>query len=85
VRLAVYVDGCFWHGCPEHHTRPRVNSEWWTWKIQRNRARDADTNRRLTDAGWSVVRVWEHEDPDVAADRVERAVRARLAEREASP
>src|SRR5689334_6571676 len=65
VSLAVYVDGCFWHGCPEHHTRPRANSEWWEWKIARNQARDADTDRALAKAGWHVVRVWEHEDPVV--------------------
>ncbi|CAM3587928.1 very short patch repair endonuclease [Nocardioides zeicaulis] len=71
VRLAVYVDGCFWHGCPEHHVRPRTNSDWWRWKIERNQARDADTDRELTEAGWEVVRVWEHVSPPNAADLVE--------------
>src|SRR6188472_4126360 len=70
VRLAVFVDGCFWHGCPEHGTSPRANSEWWAWKIERNRTRDADTDGLLAAAGWHVVRVWEHEDAAVAADRV---------------
>jgi DNA mismatch endonuclease (patch repair protein) len=80
ARLAVYVDGCFWHGCPEHHVRPRANSEWWGWKIERNQARDADTNRELADAGWNVVRIWEHVSATAAADRVEDAYRARLAD-----
>jgi len=72
----VFVDGCFWHGCPEHGTSPHTNSEWWTWKIQRNKDRDTDTNERLGELGWAVVRVWEHEDPEVAADRVLRTVEA---------
>lgn len=70
VRLAVYVDGCFWHGCPEHHVRPRSNSDWWKWKVERNQARDRDTDRHLGDVGWTVVRVWEHESCDLAADKV---------------
>lgn len=69
-RLAVFVDGCFWHGCPEHGTRPTTNQEWWEWKLKRNKARDEDTNGRLTELGWRVVRVWEHEDPDLAAAKV---------------
>lgn len=71
IRLAVYVDGCFWHGCPEHGTRPTTNADWWDWKRARNRARDWDTDRLLHEAGWSVLRVWEHEDPAVAADKVQ--------------
>jgi DNA mismatch endonuclease (patch repair protein) len=78
VRLAVYVDGCFWHGCPEHHVRPRANSEWWRWKIERNQARDRDTDRLLGDAGWSVLRIWEHESPESAADAVQRAYGSRV-------
>lgn len=78
TRLAVYVDGCFWHGCPEHHVHPRANSEWWAWKVDRNRARDLDTDRELHKAGWTSVRVWEHEDPDEAANRVELAYRTLL-------
>ena len=77
TRLAVYVDGCFWHGCPEHYAQPRANAEWWRWKIRRNRARDADTDRALKDAGWTVIRVWEHEDVVVAADRIEAIWRER--------
>lgn len=77
AKVAVMVDGCFWHGCPEHGTRPLANREWWDWKIARNTERDRDTTRLLTEQGWTVVRVWEHEDPDEAAGRVERIVRER--------
>lgn len=77
ARLAVFVDGCFWHGCPEHGTLPRANAEWWIWKITRNRERDLDTDRLLREAGWSIVRVWEHEDPGTAADLVAKAWRLR--------
>lgn len=76
-RVAVMVDGCYWHGCPDHHRRPKTNTVWWDKKIARNRARDADTDQLLHEAGWLVVRVWEHEDTTSAADRVEQAVRAR--------
>ena len=69
-KLAVQVDGCFWHGCPEHGTVPGRNTEWWRWKIQRNQARDRDTDARLAELGWSVIHVWEHEDPAEAAQRV---------------
>jgi DNA mismatch endonuclease, patch repair protein len=71
----VFVDGCFWHGCPEHASWPKANAEWWKAKIEANRARDRDTDRRLTEAGWMVIRVWEHEDTVTAADRVESAIR----------
>lgn len=59
AKVAVFVDGCYWHGCPDHATRPKANREWWDWKIARNRDRDANTNRLLEEQGWSVVRVWE--------------------------
>ncbi|MFC5177861.1 very short patch repair endonuclease [Nocardioides taihuensis] len=75
ARLAIYIDGCFWHGCPVHHVQPKANDEWWRWKIGANRARDEDTNRLLESAGWSVIRVWEHEDPQLAATRIEAAYR----------
>lgn len=71
ARLVVLVDGCFWHGCPEHGTTAASNTGYWTDKISSNRARDRDTNDRLTAAGWTVLRVWEHECPTAAADRVE--------------
>ncbi|MGC5583463.1 very short patch repair endonuclease [Ornithinimicrobium sp. W1665] len=75
ARLAVFVDGCFWHGCPEHGTQPRANGPWWAAKLAANQARDADTDRLLRDAGWSVVRIWEHEDVAVATAAVESALR----------
>ncbi|QCX28488.1 DNA mismatch endonuclease Vsr [Nocardioides jishulii] len=75
IRLAVFVDGCFWHGCPEHGTQPQRNSEWWRWKIQRNQDRDADTDALLKASGWTVLRIWEHEDVLSAADRIEQLVR----------
>jgi DNA mismatch endonuclease, patch repair protein len=74
LRVAVFVDGCFWHGCPEHHTIARTNADFWAEKVRRNRERDADTDRRLREAGWKVVRVWEHESPAEAARRVRQAV-----------
>ena len=76
-RVAVFVDGCFWHRCPNHGTAPRHNADWWAAKLDRTVARDRDTDQRLADAGWQVVRVWEHEPAATAADRVEAAVRAR--------
>ena len=66
----MFVDGCFWHSCPEHATFPKANEAFWRTKLEGNQQRDADTDRRLIEAGWIVIRVWEHEDPDAAADRV---------------
>jgi DNA mismatch endonuclease (patch repair protein) len=60
-RLAVFVDGCFWHGCPKHGTRPKQNRKFWDDKIARNRTRDRTVNRELRKLGWRVVRIWEHE------------------------
>jgi DNA mismatch endonuclease (patch repair protein) len=81
ARVAVFVDGCFWHGCPEHGCRPKVNDWYWQPKLASNQQRDADTNRQLEAAGWAVVRIWEHEDPQVAAQRVEALVRIRARHR----
>jgi DNA mismatch endonuclease (patch repair protein) len=75
VRVAVFVDGCFWHSCPVHATRPRANGDWWRDKLRQNVLRDADTVARLEGAGWTVLRVWEHEDPMDVAGRVARLVR----------
>ncbi|NKS72039.1 DNA mismatch endonuclease Vsr [Rhodococcus hoagii] len=75
-RVAVYVDGCFWHSCPQHATSPKNNAQWWADKLAANVVRDRDTDTRLADAGWTVVRIWEHEDPTEAADRVQAALRA---------
>lgn len=69
-RLAVFLDGCFWHGCPQHGNWPRANAEYWTAKIKRNLARDVRVSDALRQAGWTVVRIWEHEPPSEAADRV---------------
>jgi DNA mismatch endonuclease (patch repair protein) len=77
VQVAVFVDGCFWHMCPLHRTMPQRNGAWWAQKLARNVARDKDTDERLREAGWEVVRVWEHEDPFEAADRVVALVTAR--------
>lgn len=69
-RLAVFVDGCFWHGCPEHGTSPQSNSEWWRQKLLANKRRDDDTDRILRDQGWTVMRVWEHEAVESAVTRI---------------
>ncbi|AZZ15196.1 TPA: very short patch repair endonuclease [Pseudomonas aeruginosa] len=74
-RTAVFMDGCFWHGCPAHGTWPKSNAEWWRAKINANIARDRDTDCKLIEAGWTVIRVWEHEDIQTAADRIEAVVR----------
>lgn len=78
ARVAVFVDGCFWHGCPEHGN-PNVRSNTWYWpaKIASNQARDVDTDARLAAAGWQSIRVWAHEAPAEAADWVERTVSGR--------
>ena len=76
-QVAVFVDGCFWHGCPLHASWPKSNAEFWRQKIEDNRARDRDTDTRLKAEGWLVIRVWEHEHPDGAAERIAAMVRAR--------
>lgn len=78
AKVAVYVDGCFWHGCPQHGTAPKRNAEWWKAKLSANEERDRDTDRRLIAAGWLPLRVWEHEDPGAATKRIEKAVRERV-------
>jgi DNA mismatch endonuclease (patch repair protein) len=77
ARVAVYVDGCFFHGCPEHATWPKHNAVFWRDKIEANRARDRDTDARLREAGWEVIRVWEHESAEEAAARIGLQVSAR--------
>lgn len=76
-RVAVYMDGCFWHGCPVHFKAPRSHVDYWEAKIGANRRRDVATDAALVEQGWSVVRVWEHEDMTQAALRVAGAVTAR--------
>jgi DNA mismatch endonuclease (patch repair protein) len=75
-RIAIFVDGCFWHVCPEHATWPRANRRWWREKLERNVQRDRETDARLRQLGWTVIRVWEHEEPDHAAERIDGEVRA---------
>ena len=69
-QLAVFVDGCFWHCCPDHGSRPKTNAAWWAAKLDGNVARDRETDERLRAAGWTVLRVWEHEPVDTAVARV---------------
>lgn len=76
-RVAVFVDGCFWHRCPEHGTSPKSHADYWTAKLDRNVERDRETDSMLRDAGWLVVRVWEHEDAARAAGKIRAAVRRR--------
>jgi len=73
----VFVDGCFWHGCPHHKGMPRSNAAWWADKIARNRTRDAETDRQLRAAGWISVRIWEHDEPGAAALRIADLVHRR--------
>lgn len=75
-KIVVFVDGCFWHVCPEHASRPATNELWWAEKLRRNQERDRETDAHLAALGWTVVRIWEHEDPAEAADKVEAALEA---------
>ena len=75
--VAVFVDGCYWHGCPKHGTWPKENAGWWRSKIEANRVRDRDTDNRLREVGWVVIRIWEHEEADAAASLIAEAVQRR--------
>jgi DNA mismatch endonuclease (patch repair protein) len=77
VKVAVFMDGCFWHGCPLHHTAAAANSSYWAEKVRRNSERDAETDRLLREAGWIPLRFWEHDDPILAAGKIFEIVRAR--------
>jgi len=77
ARLAVYIDGCFWHGCPVHATSPKVNRAWWVEKIAANRARDAAATEQLEALGWAVLRFWEHEPAGSVVRAVHEARAAR--------
>lgn len=77
AKVVVLVDGCFWHGCPEHYVPPKTRAAFWQAKIDGNRSRDIETTKTLTDLGWTVVRLWEHKPVVEAADLVERVVRSR--------
>ncbi len=81
ARIAVFVDGCFWHCCPEHAHLPKSNRRWWRRKFDGVLRRDRDTDAELAAAGWLVIRVWEHEDPEAAADRIARLARERRGRR----
>ncbi|MBM9621388.1 very short patch repair endonuclease [Streptomyces zhihengii] len=70
AKVAVFLDGCFWHGCPQHATQPKSNAAWWREKLDRNMARDRETNLHLESEGWTVLRFWEHEAPANVATRV---------------
>jgi DNA mismatch endonuclease, patch repair protein len=70
ARIAVFVDGCFWHSCPEHGTSPANNAAWWREKLARNVARDRSTDAHLETLGWAVLRFWEHDDMSAAASQV---------------
>jgi DNA mismatch endonuclease (patch repair protein) len=74
ARVAVFVDGCFWHGCLEHASWPAANAEWWRAKIEANRKRDEDTDRKLEAAGWKAVRIWEHVPIEAGVGKVLAAV-----------
>jgi DNA mismatch endonuclease (patch repair protein) len=78
AKVAVFVDGCFWHRCPEHGTLPRNNRDWWRAKLDRNVARDRSKDAALGELGWTVLHVWEHGSPAAAADRIEAAWRRAL-------
>ncbi|MFH9299069.1 very short patch repair endonuclease [Streptomyces sp. NPDC017520] len=77
ARVAVMIDGCFWHGCPAHATQPKSNAQWWRDKLDRNMARDRETTEHLAAQGWTVLRFWEHEAPEGAAELVAAAVDGR--------
>ena len=74
ARVAVFVDGCFWHGCPEHHAPPKTNASYWATKIQGNKSRDEDTTERLRKEGWTVLRFWSHEEPLSVATQIAKVV-----------
>jgi DNA mismatch endonuclease (patch repair protein) len=77
AKVAVFIDGCFWHSCPVHGTLPRSNRPFWRTKLEKNRARDVDTIARLRELGWLGLRFWEHEEPGEVASQIEQEVLAR--------
>src|SRR5258708_2531978 len=83
--VAVFVDGCFWHGCPQHGTSPSTNADYWKRKIEENRLRDARITRQLSRAGWSVVRIWEHEEPSEAVETIVAKVKAHKTQSDGVP
>ncbi|MEU3434500.1 very short patch repair endonuclease [Streptomyces sp. NPDC006863] len=77
AKVAVFIDGCYWHGCPEHYVSPKTNPGYWSEKVARNVASDRDTDERLSAAGWLVLRFWEHQSSDACALSIISAVRER--------
>ena len=73
-RVAVFIDGCFWHGCPVHYTVAKTNASYWSDKVVRNRERDNETNDALLASGWTVLRFWEHDDPAAVAQAIRSGV-----------
>ncbi|WP_159841831.1 very short patch repair endonuclease [Nocardia sp. CY41] len=74
ARVAVFIDGCYWHGCPLHHRLPRQNQDYWLKKIERNQDRDMRTDSMLKSAGWRSLRFWEHEDPSLVAATIAKTI-----------
>lgn len=79
VKIAIFVDGCFWHSCPDHGVLPKNNREWWAEKLHRNVERDREKDEELRSLGWDVVHVWEHDDPAMTAEIIRGRWRTRLA------
>lgn len=84
-RIAVFIDGCYWHACPEHGTVAKANASYWSEKLARNVVRDTDTTEQLRASGWTVLRFWEHENPDQVAARVAAVVRGQADPDEGNP
>jgi len=84
-KIAVFVDGCFWHACPQHSRSAKSNAAFWSEKLARNAARDTETDECLTARGWCVIRVWEHEPPETAAHRIADVVAGRRSENITTP
>lgn len=76
-KVAVFIDGCFWHSCPQHGTMPRANATWWQAKLTANHERDAETDRMLSELGWVSLRFWEHEPPEQVVARVSAVVKGK--------
>jgi DNA mismatch endonuclease (patch repair protein) len=77
TKIAVFLDGCFWHGCPQHATHPKANAEWWRVKLEKNMTRDVETTEHLVAQGWTVLRFWEHEPVDGVAHRIAMIVESK--------
>lgn len=78
VKIAIFINGCYWHGCPKHYKKPKTNTVYWTQKIERNIERDVETFKRLRTEGWSVIVLWEHENLDKKAIKVALRVKRRI-------